>query len=48
MPNKRRKTVKWAVIGAAGIADKHTIPEGIMPAENSTVVGVMSAAQDKE
>lgn len=48
MLNKSTETVKWAVIGATGIADRRTIPEGIMPAENSTLVAVMSAVQDKE
>ncbi len=34
-------TVKWGVIGAGGIADRRTIPEGIMPASNSELVAVM-------
>ena len=33
--------VKWGVIGACGIADKRTIPEGIMPAKNAELVAVM-------
>ncbi len=48
MPSKGREAIRWAVIGATGIADKRTIPEGVMPAENSTLVAVMSAVQDKE
>ncbi len=34
--------IRWGVIGAAGIADKRTIPEGIIPAENSELAGLMS------
>lgn len=33
--------VKWGVIGAGGIADRRTIPEGIIPAANSELVAVM-------
>ena len=33
--------VKWGVIGAGGIADRRTIPEGIVPASNSELVAVM-------
>jgi predicted dehydrogenase len=35
-------TVRWAVIGATGIADRRTIPEGIMPAANSELVALMA------
>ena len=38
-------TVKWGVIGAGGIADRRTIPEGIVPAANSELVAVMDADQ---
>ncbi len=34
--------VRWGVIGAAGIADKRTIPEGIIPANNSELAAIMS------
>lgn len=34
--------VKWAVIGATGIADRRTMPEGILPAANSELVAVMA------
>lgn len=34
--------VRWGVIGAAGIADKRTMPEGIVPAANSELVAIMS------
>ncbi len=34
-------SVKWGVIGAGGIADRRTIPEGLMPAENAELVAVM-------
>lgn len=33
----------WGVIGAGGIADRRTIPEGIMPAENARLVAVSDA-----
>ncbi|MFA5645568.1 MAG: Gfo/Idh/MocA family oxidoreductase [Candidatus Ratteibacteria bacterium] len=33
--------VKWGVIGAGGIADRRTIPEGIVPAKNAELVAVM-------
>lgn len=41
------KTVKWGVIGAGGIADRRTIPEGIIPAENSELVAVMDVDEAK-
>ncbi len=34
-------SVKWGVIGACGIADRRTIPEGIMPTENAQLVALM-------
>lgn len=34
--------IKWGVIGATGIADKRTIPEGIIPANNSELAAIMS------
>ncbi len=34
-------SVKWGVIGAGGIADRRTIPEGLMAAENAELVAVM-------
>ena len=40
-------TVKWGVIGACGIADRRTIPEGITKARNAKLVAVMDIAQDK-
>jgi len=33
--------VKWGVIGTCGIADRRTIPEGIIPAENAKLVALM-------
>jgi len=33
--------VNWGVIGAGGIARRRTIPEGIIPAENSKLAAVM-------
>ncbi|HNT33637.1 MAG TPA: Gfo/Idh/MocA family oxidoreductase [bacterium] len=35
--------VGWGVIGAGGIADRRTIPEGILPAKNAKLVAVMDA-----
>lgn len=34
------KSVRWAVVGAGGIARRRTIPEGIEPAENAELVAV--------
>ena len=34
--------VRWGVIGAAGIADTRTVPEGIIPAANSELAAIMS------
>lgn len=34
-------TVNWGVIGAGGIADRRTIPEGILPSSRSTLLAVM-------
>jgi predicted dehydrogenase len=34
------KKVKWGVIGSGGIARRRTIPEGIIPAQNSELVSV--------
>ncbi len=34
-------TVRWGVIGAGGIADRRTIPEGIMKAPDTKLVAVM-------
>ena len=33
--------VNWGVIGACGIADRRTIPEGIIPAKNAKLVALM-------
>lgn len=38
--------IKWGVIGACGIADRRTIPEGIIPAKNAELVALMDI--DKE
>jgi|LSQX01.1.fsa_nt_gb predicted dehydrogenase len=46
MPSKGEK-VRWAVIGATGIADRRAIPEGIIPAENSELVGVMATNAER-
>ena len=34
-------SVKWGVIGACGIAQRRTIPEGIIPAKNAELVAIM-------
>ncbi len=39
--------VRWGVIGATGIADKRTIPEGILPASNSELIAVMDITEEK-
>jgi len=33
--------VRWGVIGASGIADRRTIPEGILPARNAELVAIL-------
>ena len=35
------KRLRWGVIGAGGIADRRTIPEGILKARNAELVAVM-------
>jgi predicted dehydrogenase len=35
------KKLRWGVIGAGGIADRRTIPEGILKARNAELVAVM-------
>jgi hypothetical protein len=40
-------SVKWGVIGAGGIADRRTIPEGLMPAENAELVAVMDVDEER-
>lgn len=37
----------WGVIGAGGIADRRTIPEGIVPAKNAKLVAVMTSNLDR-
>lgn len=39
--------VRFGVIGAGGIADRRTIPEGIIPASNSKLVAVMDVDADR-
>jgi predicted dehydrogenase len=36
----RKEKIKWGVIGSGGIAWRRTIPEGIMPARNASLVAV--------
>ena len=37
------RKLRWGVIGAGGIADRRTIPEGILPASNAELVAVNSS-----
>lgn len=37
--------IRWGVIGCGGIADRRTIPEGILPARDSKLVAVMSRSE---
>ena len=39
--------VRWGVIGATGIADRRTIPEGILAADNSELAAVMSPTEKR-
>lgn len=39
--------LRWGVIGAGGIADRRTIPEGIMAARNAELVAIQDTAQDR-
>jgi len=39
--------VKWGVIGAGGIADRRTIPEGILGASNAELVAVQDISGDR-
>lgn len=39
--------IRWGVIGAGGIARRRTIPEGIIPARNSTLAAVMSRSEER-
>ena len=34
------KKIKWAVLGSAGIAQRRTIPEGIIPSDNGELAVV--------
>jgi predicted dehydrogenase len=41
------KQIGWGIIGSAGIADKRTIPEGIIPSEGSRLVALMGPHEEK-
>jgi len=41
-----KKTIKWGVIGSGGIAFRRTIPEGIIPAENASLISVYDIDQE--
>jgi len=40
-------SINWGVIGAGGIADRRTIPEGIMPCPDATLVAVQDVAEER-
>jgi len=40
------RKLRWGVIGAGGIADRRTIPEGILPAPNTELVAVNSSSEE--
>lgn len=40
-------SIKWGVIGCGGIADRRTIPEGIIPAGNAELAAVMDVDEEK-
>jgi len=40
--------VRWAVLGAGGIARRRTIPEGILPAGNAELVAVCSVPDGED
>ncbi|MEA3402990.1 MAG: Gfo/Idh/MocA family oxidoreductase [Armatimonadota bacterium] len=39
--------IRWGVIGCGGIADRRTIPEGIVPASSAELVAVQDIAEDR-
>lgn len=39
--------IKWGVIGCGGIADRRTIPEGIIPAPSAELVAVQDIAEER-
>jgi len=41
------KTIGWGIVGAAGIADRRTIPEGIVPSPGSRLVALMGPHEEK-
>lgn len=41
------EVVKFGVIGCGGIADRRTIPEGIIPAEKAKLVAVMDVSEER-
>jgi len=40
-------SIGWGVVGAGGIADRRTIPEGIIPARNATLEAVMEPVPER-
>ena len=40
-------SINFGVIGASGIADRRTIPEGIIPASNANLVAVMGRSEQR-
>ena len=40
-------SIGWGVIGASGIANRRTIPEGIIPAKDAMLVAVMGTSEER-
>jgi predicted dehydrogenase len=40
-------SIRWGVIGAGGIADRRTIPEGIVPATGAELVAVQDVVEER-
>lgn len=40
-------TIKWGIIGAGGIADRRTIPEGIIQAKNTELTAEIDIDGEK-
>jgi len=40
-------SIGWGVIGASGIANRRTVPEGIIPAKNGNLAAVMGTSEER-
>lgn len=45
MRGHNAKAIRWGVMGCGGIADRRTIPEGILASEDSALVAVESRSE---